>query len=263
VTFERLGSTPYKKVWGSALTAPWFENPNREAIGEVWFEDSGAAELLVKFLFTAGKLSVQVHPNDDQARAAGFPRGKTEMWHVVHAEPGAQVALGLNRTVTADELRAACESGAVAGWLNWIPAHAGDTFLVSAGTVHAIGSGLVLCEVQQHCDITYRLYDFGRGRELHLDEGIPISLLDAWQPHGAVDAPVIAQCDYFRTERLEIRGILERPPVPKNTLYIAIHGEGRIAGHPFQAGDAFEAGAGFGPALIESPNAVVLAAAKP
>lgn len=263
MTFERLSSTPKEKVWGSVATAPWFENSAGAAIGELWFEDSGATELLVKFLFTSDKLSVQVHPNDVQAQAAGLPRGKTEMWHVVHAEPEAAVALGLKRRASEAELRRACESGEVVEWLNWIAARTGDTFFVPAGTIHAIGAGLVLCEVQQNSDTTYRLHDYGRRPELHLEEGIPVSRLEPWEPRKACSGPIIAECEYFRTERFDITGSLDLPAAPGNKLFVALQGEGVIAGQPFRAGEGFEAGAGFGPVRIESANAVILAAAKP
>ncbi len=132
--------------------------------------------LLVKFLFTSDNLSVQVHPNDEYAaKHHEGSRGKTEMWHILRAEPGAKIAFGVRVPVTKEELRTAAESGAIVDLLNWIPVRPGETYFIPAGTVHAIGGGLVICEVQQLSDVTYRLYDYkrvdkdGKERELHLD----------------------------------------------------------------------------------------------
>ena len=127
--------------------------------------------LLVKLLFTSDNLSVQVHPGDAYAREHHNSRGKTEMWHILRAEPEAKIALGLRERVTPERLREAAQSGEIMELLNWVPARPGDTFFVPAGTIHAIGGGLALCEMQQHSDITYRLYDYGRPRELHLEHG--------------------------------------------------------------------------------------------
>src|SRR5271165_4678522 len=128
--------------------------------------------LLVKFLFPGDKLSVQVHPDDETARAIGQPCGKTECWYVLRAEPGAQVALGLKPGVTLEEFRRAIEQTRAEELLNWVDVFAEDMIYVSAGTVHTIGGGMVLVETQQTSDITYRLYDYGRPRELHLEQGL-------------------------------------------------------------------------------------------
>ena len=121
--------------------------------------------LLVKFLFTADKLSVQVHPDDDAAHRVGEPFGKTECWYVLDAKPGAQVALGLKPGVSVEDLRHAIASVQAEQLLNWIEVERGDMLYVAAGTVHTIGGGLVLLETQQASDVTYRLYDYGRPRE--------------------------------------------------------------------------------------------------
>jgi mannose-6-phosphate isomerase len=239
---QRLNRALHEKVWGSQHTAPWVENAVKgRMIGEIWFEASDSIPLLVKLLFTSEKLSVQVHPKDDYAKTKHNSRGKTEMWHILRAEPDAQIALGLKQRVTSEELREASLNGAIEQMLNWIPAHVGDTFFVPAGTIHAIGGGLVLCEVQQHSDITYRLYDYGRPRELHLDDGCIVSNCEA---HDAamVDLPV--NCDYFHTDRMKVRGSVEIGPRDRNTIYVALQGEGAIAGEPFRAGEAFEVAAG-------------------
>ncbi len=142
----------------------------RDLVGSLaCFEDR--FPLLVKFLFPGDKLSVQVHPDDDGARAVGQPCGKTECWYVLRTEPGAQVALGLKPGTTLDEFRRAIAETRAEALLNWVDVFAGDMIYVAAGTVHTIGGGMVLVETQQTSDITYRLYDYGRPRELHLEAG--------------------------------------------------------------------------------------------
>lgn len=162
------------KPWGRVdLSAP-FDGAGRT--GEIWFDPvAPATALLVKFIFTSERLSIQVHPDDDQARARGLANGKTECWYIVDAEPGATIGIGLRRSVDAAALRAAALDGAIVDLLDWRPVVAGDFLFVPAGTVHAIGGGITLIEVQQTSDVTYRLYDYGRPRELHLDDGIAVA----------------------------------------------------------------------------------------
>ena len=128
--------------------------------------------LLVKFLFAREKLSVQVHPDDEAARRAGLPCGKTECWYVLAADPGAQVALGLKPGTTREQLTQAIREVRAEELLNWVDIHAGEMIYVDAGTVHTIGPGAVLLETQQNSDTTYRLYDYGRPREIHVEQGL-------------------------------------------------------------------------------------------
>lgn len=174
---HKLTSRSVEKPWGRRDLAPWFENvaDGGAPVGEIWFEGPPDAPLLVKYLFTAERLSIQVHPDDTAARAAGHGRGKDEAWVVLAAEAGATIGIGLTRTVTAAELRAAALDGSIETLLDWRPARAGDVFYSAAGTVHALGAGLTLVEIQQNVDLTYRLYDYGRPRELHLEAGIAVS----------------------------------------------------------------------------------------
>jgi mannose-6-phosphate isomerase class I len=134
--------------------------------------DSTRFPLLIKFLFPKERLSVQVHPDDEGAALVGQPCGKTECWYVLRAEPGAQVALGLKPGVTVEEFRRAIAETRAEALLNWVDVFAGDMIYVAAGTVHTIGGDIVLVETQQTSDITYRLYDYGRPRELHLEQGL-------------------------------------------------------------------------------------------
>jgi len=234
----------YEKVWGSPDIGPWFA-PRPGKTGEVWFQTAPPLPLLTKFLFTTDLLSVQVHPNDEQARAKSEPNGKTEMWHVLRAEPGAQVAMGFRRELTLEEARRASLDGSVMELLNWIPAQAGDTFFVPAGTVHALGAGLVICEIQQNSDRTYRLFDYGRPRELHLDDGLAVSHLGPWkrepvQQEEGSGWKSIARCAYFDTAVGEIREARVEPGMgDEYRIYVAIAGEGKIGGQRYHAGQCW------------------------
>lgn len=160
-----------------------------DPLGEIWFPDPAGdeAELLVKYLFTSQKLSIQVHPGTEAARAAGFRRGKDEAWIVLAADPGATIGLGLTRPVTRAALRDAALDGSIEELIDWRPARAGDVHYSPAGTVHALGAGLIVAEIQQNLDLTYRLYDYGRPRALHLDEGIAVA--DP-SPFGPIEPPM-------------------------------------------------------------------------
>ena len=180
----RLERRLVPKVWGRWDVPPQFGPPpaGDEPLGEVWFPDEAGdeADLLVKFLFTSEKLSIQVHPGDEAARAAGYRRGKDEAWVILASEPDARIGLGLRHEATRGELRAAALDGSIEQLLDWRPAKAGDVFYSPAGTVHALGAGLTLVEIQQNLDLTYRLYDYGRPRELHLEEGIAVADPSPW-----------------------------------------------------------------------------------
>jgi mannose-6-phosphate isomerase len=172
-----------EKPWGREDIPDAFGAPVGQRIGEVWYEtsDGSPLPLLVKWLFTSEKLSIQVHPSDAQAQARGLPSGKEECWYIVDAEPDAVIGIGTLRPLDGDELRAASLSGEIEQLMDWKPVSAGDYFYIPAGTVHAIGAGVTLVEVQQYADITYRLYDYGRldkgvARELHLDEGVAVAV---------------------------------------------------------------------------------------
>ena len=169
-----------EKPWGRTELPPIFDAPVGTRIGEVWFTGAGEQPLLVKYLFTSERLSIQVHPNHDQARARGLPSGKNECWTILDAEPDAKLALGLKHEVSADELRSAALDGSIEELMDWRPVRAGDFFMVPAGTIHAVGAKISLLEFQQNSDVTFRLYDYGRPRELHLDDGIAVARRDRY-----------------------------------------------------------------------------------
>src|ERR1019366_8969777 len=147
--------------------------------GEGLLGGGGGAEfpLLVKLLFPNDKLSVQVHPDDAQAQAMGQPRGKTECWYVLEAAPGATIALGLRPGATPEAVRAGIANGTLEELVEQVPVSVGDMVFVDAGTVHAIGPGVVLLETQQTSDTTFRMYDYGRPRELHVEDGLRVMKL--------------------------------------------------------------------------------------
>lgn len=147
------------------------ERYQRQLVGEA-ARDAKRFPLLVKFLFPHEKLSVQVHPDDAQALRVGEPWGKTECWYVAHAKPGSQIGLGLKPGVAASQLEQSIHENRAEEMLNWIDVYTGDMIYVAGGTVHTLGPGSIIVETQQQSDMTYRLYDYGRPRELHLKDGM-------------------------------------------------------------------------------------------
>jgi len=231
------------KVWGYRDLRPWFDRvAAAEPIGEVWltgnqctagtgphagatletlFAESAeallgsgsiAAEspLLIKVIFALEKLSVQVHPDDRLAQKYGEPRGKTECWYVLAADSDAALAVGLRPGATLEEVRHAIESGTLEADLRLLPVSTGDMILVDAGTVHAVWPGSILLEVQQYSDTTYRLYDYGRPRPLHIDKGLEAIRTETRSGKvGAValaDRTVLIDTQYFRIERIAVSG---------------------------------------------------------
>lgn len=249
MTAQRLSTFRVEKPWGRAKLWPGFEDPSLGAapIGEIWFEapTGKAAELLVKYLFTSERLSIQVHPDDAAARAAGYPRGKEEAWVIVAADPGATIALGTVRPVSRDELRAAALDGSIESLMHWRPVKAGDVIYSSAGTIHAIGAGITLIEVQQNVDLTYRLYDYGRPRELHLDAGIAVSDPVPFAGDDPVQAKgpgrnILVQGQKFVLESWSWAG--ERHFALQKGLpgwFVPVSGNGQIDGMPWKAGECY------------------------
>jgi mannose-6-phosphate isomerase len=168
------------KPWGVEDLRPW-SNAGHDSriIGEIWYERPGNGAvipaLLLKLLFTSQPLSIQVHPNDAFAHAMGLANGKTEAWYVLTAAPDAKVALGLSGRLTPQELREAIDDGSIADLIVWHAVSADDVIFVPAGTIHAIGAGLVIAELQQRSDATFRLFDPGRKRELHVENAIAVA----------------------------------------------------------------------------------------
>lgn len=268
------------RVWGYQDLRPWYEmvSESGEPIGEAWLtgdecvvwsgaqagkilkslfaENSqallgktgaaGASPLLIKVIFAKEKLSVQVHPDDKMAQKYGEPRGKTECWYALEAEPGAQVACGLKPGVTLEKVKTGIDEGTLENSLNIVDVEAGDMIFVDAGTVHAIWPGSILLETQQNCDLTYRMYDYGRGRELHIAKSLEATRLETRA--GRVPAKVLADRtilmdgDFFRVERIPVTGSrasgslpCEDEPVPGLAYLFVSRGAARIAGEGFAA----------------------------
>lgn len=165
----RVANGPLKGKSLSELAAQY----GRELVGEA-ASDPNRFPLLVKFLFPHDKLSVQVHPDDEAAQRLGEPWGKTECWYVAHAQPGAQVALGLKAGVTKAQFEESIHQQRAEDLLNWINVFPGEMIYVVGGTVHTLGPGAILVETQQQSDTTFRLYDYGRPRSLHLTKGLSV-----------------------------------------------------------------------------------------
>lgn len=246
MTVTRLEMHRVEKPWGRHDLWPGFENPPEDGdpIGEVWYKSPGddTPDLLVKYLFTSEKLSVQVHPDDDQAQARGLPRGKDECWLVLAAEPDSRIAIGTHDILDADQLRAAALDGSIEDLLDWKPVKAGDFFYAASRTVHAIGAGITLIEIQQNSETTYRLYDYGRPRELHLGDGVAVS--DA-RPFVAPPAPgkvedgrvLLVEGPKFTVERWSSgeRDIVL--PAGSTGWLVPVTGSGTLGDVAFEAGD--------------------------
>ena len=235
------------RIWGSRDLRPWYDFvATGDPVGEVWLTGDqclagsgslqgktvreifaghslvmlgesapdwavGASPLLMKVIFAKEKLSVQVHPDDRLAQKYGQPRGKTECWYALEADAGAEVAAGLKPGVTLEQVEAGVKDGTLEESLEVLPVKAGDLVFVDAGTVHAIWPGSVLLETQQNSDITYRLYDYGRPRELHVAKAIEAIRLetDAGKvaPEELGDRTVLVDGAYFEVERVPVDGV--------------------------------------------------------
>lgn len=223
------------RVWGTRKLTPWFSDPEVPT-GEVSFDVSPEFPLLVKFIFTEERLSIQVHPGDAYARTHANARGKTEMWHILAAADDARIALGFNAHYTGAQVREAVQSRTIEDLVNWIPVHPGETYYAPAGTVHAIGAGLKLCEIQQNSDVTYRLYDYGRPRELHLEDGLSVAKFQPFD--GRRSLPL--HCEHFTTEELSYtQPITYLPQLPRDHLLIILDGSASLAGQELKPGQVW------------------------
>jgi mannose-6-phosphate isomerase len=239
------------RVWGYDDLRPWYDRvAEKEPIGEVWLTGdecrvaTGAqagktlgavfnlepkallgpsapraeSPLLVKIIFAREKLSVQVHPDDRMAQKYGQPRGKTECWYAIAADPGARVAAGLKPGVTMEQVKAGIHNGSLEESLNVLPISQGDMIFVDAGTVHAIWPGSILLETQQNSDTTYRMYDYGRPRELHIEKSLEATRLSTRAgkvtPRILSDRTILIDVEYFRVERVTVEGTRSSSSLP-------------------------------------------------
>jgi mannose-6-phosphate isomerase len=246
----RLSTKRVEKPWGRRDLWPAFDSvaEGGAPVGEIWFEVPGQEDgrsdgpaLLIKYLFTSDRLSVQVHPDDAGAQAKGYPRGKDEAWVILDAEPHASIAIGTLTPMTPEELRQASLDGSIEQKLDWKSVKKDDSYYTPAGTVHAIGPGLTLIEVQQNVDLTYRLYDYGSDRELHLDDGVaasnPVPYVAPYKPHTIADGrQILADGPKFVLERWRGRvgGTVQADGRP--VWLIPLSGSGEIDGAELDAG---------------------------
>jgi mannose-6-phosphate isomerase len=237
---QKLTPRFVERIWGSTRLSPYFPD-SASRIGEVWFTPGAAYPVLVKFIFTSERLSVQVHPDDAYAQRHEQSPGKTEMWHILDAQPGASIAIGFREEVSPDRLTEAIDDGSVERLLNWIPVAAGQTFFTPAGVVHAIGAGVTLCEIQQNSDVTYRIFDYGRGRELHVAKALDV--VESGPYDGIRHMPVT--CEYFVTEMLFLKPG-ETVKSRADGLLIGLSGNGTVAGQQFSQGEVWHINDGGG-----------------
>jgi mannose-6-phosphate isomerase len=299
------------RVWGCRDLRPWYDQvaESGEPIGEAWLTGDQCAAatgahagqtlgtlfaenpeellgksaprsgspLLIKVIFAREKLSVQVHPDDAMAQKYGEPRGKTECWYALEAEPGAQVACGLKPGVTLDEIKAEIEAGTLESSLNVLDMARGEMVYVDAGTVHAIWPGSILLETQQNCDLTYRMYDYGRGRELHIEKSLEATRFATRAgkipPQELADRTILMDGTSFRVERIAVAGSRssaslsvsglpgEDGRAPGLAYLFAAGGAARIAGPDFEAVEVPKGGIVAVPAA--SPEFVVEDAGGP
>lgn len=281
------------RIWGARTLAPLFPEKTNlaEPVGEAWLTDvhcrvangpfagrtlaeawrempsewrganfagGGDFPLLVKFIFPTDKLSIQVHPDDAYASVhekTSGGRGKTEMWHVVSAKPGASLLLGLKPGVTREKFLEALKNNTLEDLFQRYPAHAGDTFFIPARTPHSIGPDMVICEVQQYSDLTYRVYDYGRvdrsgkPRELHIEKALAVMNSDpaaggkvaprAWvEGREGAGLNHLVECAYFSVDRIDVDRVahfnLPKPEPGKSRfqILVVLSGEGFLTWFP-------------------------------
>lgn len=243
----RLATKYVEKPWGCTELPGIFPDGGGRRIGEVWFDgpEGRHPPLLVKYIFTSERLSIQVHPDDAQGRARGLDGGKSECWLILDAQPGATLGMGTLRPLDGEELRATSLDGSIEQLMDWKPVQPGDFFYIPAGTVHAIGAGVTLVEVQQNVDVTFRLYDYGRPRELHLDDGVAVSRA---APYERAPVNIAALADAALLGRAEAPFDLALVTLHAGghalggegtSWFIPLTGHGQIDGQPWSAGQCW------------------------
>jgi len=249
MTIEHASVQAARKPWGVADLHPWSSiDGSGDAVGELWFQridqNAPVPALLLKLLFTSEPLSIQVHPDDAFARSIGLPNGKTEAWYILSATPDARVAIGLTRCLTPQELRASIRDGSIADLVQWRPAVKGDIIFVAAGTIHAIGAGIVLAEIQQRSDTTFRLFDYRRHRELHEDHAVAVSDAGPAQVQSAprrltAARTALVSSPHFVLERIDFQANSNWTlDADRETWILVIEGRARIGSISASVGDA-------------------------
>ena len=249
MTIERARPHTVSKTWGVADPRPWSDARQDDGpIGEIWYERPGDAtpnsSLLLKLLFTSQPLSIQVHPDDASAHAMGLPNGKTEAWYVLSATPDAKVALGLKQRLTSQQFRAAVGDGTILDLVVWHSVSADDVIAVPAGTIHAIGAGIIIAEIQQRSEATFRLFDFGRHRALHIESAIAVANTgpadSRVQPDDlAHERILLVSNSLFRFEKLTLpANSAWSLDAEQETWFLVLEGNAHVASFDIHQGEA-------------------------
>jgi mannose-6-phosphate isomerase len=250
MAIERARAQAVPKPWGVADLRPWCraDHDGVRLIGEILYERSSSGppepSLLLKLLFTSQPLSIQVHPDDAYAQSIGLACGKTEAWYILSAAPGARIVLGLKKQLAPRQLREAVNNGSIAALVAWRTVLPGDVVPVPAGTIHAIGAGLVIVEVQQRSDATFRMFDFGRKRDLHIADAVVVAY--AGPADGSVkpkrltdERTLLVSNPHFVFERIELApGSVIRLDADRETWLLVVSGSARAGRFDIATGDA-------------------------
>jgi len=250
MAIEHARAHAVQKPWGVADLRPWTRanHGGSRLIGEIWYERSGSGSLepslLLKLLFTSQPLSIQVHPDDAYAQSIGLACGKTEAWYILSAVPGARIALGLKERLASRQLREAVNDGSIAGLVAWQTVLPGDVVFVPAGTIHAIGAGLVIAEIQQRSDATFRMFDFDRKRDLHIVNAVAVA--DPGPADASLKArrltderTLLVSNPHFVLERIELApGSTNRLEAERETWLLIVSGSARAGRLDVTTGDA-------------------------
>ena len=235
----------------------------KEALGSN-VEDFSFFPVLIKFIDAQGDLSVQVHPSDAYALEKENSFGKTEMWYIVEADEGAGLYLGFNRDVTLAEYEQAIKENTLTDLLNFYPVKAGECYFIPSGTIHAIGSGCLICEIQQNSNLTYRVYDYGRRdkngntRELHVDKALLVTTL-AKHENKTLSGDVLGVSKYFSVRRLSVNGTTEGKTTGKTFHCLScVKGAGKIDGQDVRTGDSFFVPADYGRYTISGEMEIIM-----
>ncbi len=272
---------------GDRISESWEVSIHPDGISQplaAWLQENPQAvdaagspfPVLIKYIDAMENLSVQVHPDDAYAHRVEGDNGKTEMWYIVDADEGAGIYCGFQKDTSPQEFLPKVQDGTVEELLNFIPVKKGDCYLIEAGTVHAIGAGCVICEIQQSSNVTYRVYDYNRRgadgqlRPLHIEKAVEVINFRKFEDHTntqparctpGYDVQTLTQCRYFRCRKLTVRDSFQEQGTDSFLAVNMLSGSGVINSQPFKAGDSFFLAAG--EALDISGTAEVMLTNKP
>lgn len=270
------GGEPIGESWALSFVPGCESTVDGEPIGAVipreeWGENARRFErfpVLTKLIDAGEKLSVQVHPTDEYARAHEGEWGKSEMWYVVSAESGAGVYLGPSREITREALRSHAEDGDLERLLRFVPVREGDVIFIPAGTIHSICGGVLIFEVQQNSDLTYRLYDYmrrdgsGRMRELHLGQALEVANLNPYEapPRVKLSEETIGACDYFKVQKCKLNFTKTDIFVDKSSFLAVtcVDGSASLDGEPISPFETLFVPAGYGDLALEGCGTLLL-----